>query len=83
MSSPHFKVAPAPYLSIKNELLCARQNKTDVLGLLEFQQKSQAAFLKGYFHLLNRDGAFFCKNLVYLFKNKISQHRTYMFFMNY
>ena len=70
-------------LSIKNELLFARQNKTGVLGLFEFQQESQAAFLKSYFHLLNRDGAFFCKNLLYLVKTKISQHRTYLFFMNY
>ena len=59
-------------LSIKNELLFARQNKTVVLGLLEFQQESPAAFLKSYFHLLNRDGVFFvAKNLVYLVKTKI------------
>ena len=39
-------------LSIKNELLFARQNKTGVLGLLEFQPESQAAFLKSDFLLL-------------------------------
>ena len=51
-------------LSIKNELLFARQNKTGVLGLFEFQQESQAAFLKSYFHLLNRDGAFFVAKIL-------------------
>ena len=80
MSSPHFKVAPAPYLSIKNELLCARQNKTDVLGLLEFQQKSQAAFLKSYFHLLNRDGAFFLqKSCVFGQNQSKSTQGVYVF----